>query len=249
MLPRSSQQYKAQHREKEPLLRRVRRLLGLFIMLFLVYEFTTSVLVDTVEQESIAMMPTLEPGDRLLALPLAWGPRLPLFGWVLPGLAEPARGDLALVRPAFVADRGVFGRLVDPAYRFVTLQNRRFGEAERWESSLQIKRIVGLPGDTIQIERFVAYVRPAGGDEFVSEFALATREYELLIEQRPPQWQPLDPFGPAMEPLELGDDEYFVLSDNRSSGTDSRHWGVISADDLIARASVRFWPFADFGRP
>jgi len=248
MLPRSSQRYET-HRDRVSIVRRLRRLVGFVLLVFLVYEATTTLLVQTVEQESVAMQPTLAAGDRLFTLPPVYGPRVRLFGWIMPGFTSPSRGDLVTLRPGFVHELGFGGRLVDPVYRFVTLANRRVGETYEWQSSLQIKRIVGLPGDTIRIERFVAYVRPQGDREFVSEFTLSDREYEIQAGERPGDWQPMDPLGAATAEIELGADEYFVLSDNRANGIDSRHWGAIGPDRIAARVSVRFWPISRFGRP
>ena len=55
--------------------------------------------------------------------------------------------------------------------------------------------------------------------------------------------------GIAEEPLVLGDDEYFVLGDNRNNSQDSRaaNVGVIHKDDLLGRAWVRIWPLNKFG--
>ena len=56
----------------------------------------------------------------------------------------------------------------------------------------------------------------------------------------------LDP-GIAAESITLGDDEYFVLGDNRNHSSDSRDpsVGVLHRKDLIGRAWVRIWPFSD----
>ena len=83
----------------------------------------------------------------------------------------------------------------------------------------------------------------------MSEFALSDVDYDLLIEERPGDWMPLDPFGAAGEEVKLGEDEYFVLSDHRSRGLDSRHWGTIASDQIQARTAFRFWPLSRFGRP
>lgn len=223
--------------------------MGFLILVFLLYEVTTGLLLRTVEQESTAMEPTLEAGDRVFMSPLVYGPRLPLFDLTLPGFRQPAHGELAVITPGYTPELGPAARIVDPLYRFVTLQNRRMNDGTGWNSSLQIKRIIGLPGDTLRMERFVAYVRPAGATEFVSEFALTGGEYELIVDERPGAWEPLDPLGAATEELTLGENEYFVLSDNRSSGTDSRHWGVITADRIHGNVGLRFWPFSRFGSP
>lgn len=237
------------YRESASPARWLRRLFRLTLMTFIVYQVVTILFVQSVVQKSVAMEPTLEAGERFFALPLGYGPRVRLFGLVLPGFRQPRRGDLALVRPGYVVEPGFAGRLADPFVRFFTLEHRRVDDGAGWDSSLQIKRVIGLPGDTVRIERFIAYVRPPDRHEFVDEFALAGREYELLTEDRPGDWEPLDPFGAALESITLGKGEYFVLSDHRTIGFDSRHWGAIGRADLVTQISIRFWPLRRFGRP
>ena len=244
----SSKPYRS-YRDAPPPLRRLRRFVGFVILIFLFSQGVTTVLVQSVVQRSAAMEPGLEPGDRLLAFPLAYGPRVRLFGLVLPGFGRPERGDLVLVRPGYVREPGFAGRLADPFLRFFTLHHRRIDDGAAWDSSLQIKRLIGLPGDTVRIERFVAYVRPAGELEYAAEFALSGRRYEIAAEDRPGAWEPLDPFGPAMEEIVLGDNDYFVLSDDRSRGLDSRHWGPIAPAAVVSRVSLRYWPLSRVGVP
>jgi signal peptidase I len=99
-----------------------------------------------------------------------------------------------------------------------------------------------LPGDTVRIERFVAFVRPSGESEFISEFAVTDRQYTLSDGPRPQGWRSTDPFGGATAEITLAPDQYFVLADNRAEGFDSRHWGPVSKSDIYGRLWVRFWP-------
>lgn len=247
MLPRSSSSYDAYRDHTR--LRWLRRLGGFAAVVFLVYEIVTAFLVFTVEVRSSTMEPTLETGDRLALVPLAYGARLRLFNASTPGFSAPAHGDLVAVQPAFAPELGFLERLMDPFVRFFTLQNRSVAETEPWSNRLQVRRVIGLPGDTVRLERFVAYIRRPDTVEFVSEFALAERPYRLVTDARPAVWQPPDPLGPAMQPVTLGNDEYFVLADDRTRGLDSRHWGVLRSADLEARVWARFWPFSRLGSP
>jgi len=93
-----------------------------------------------------------------------------------------------------------------------------------------IKRIIGLPGETIQIIDGYVYV-----------------DGELLPEVY--GREVMKSAGLAADPITLGDDEYFVLGDNRNDSSDSRDPGVgmIHRKDIIGRAWVRIWPLSKIG--
>lgn len=94
-----------------------------------------------------------------------------------------------------------------------------------------IKRVIGLPGETIQIKDEKVYIN---GKE------LETEVYGIA---------PIEEAGIASEPLILSDDEYFVLGDNRPVSRDSRYEevGPISRDTIEGRAWVRIYPFSKMG--
>jgi len=235
-------------REQRPLLRALRRLLVFILILFATYQVVTLLLVRSVEQQSLSMRPTLDPGDRVLLVPMVYGSRLPLFDSRLPGFRSPERGDLVAIRPAYMPEVGVGLRIFDPVARFITAQERSLVGRSDWRSRIQIKRIVGLPGDTIRIERFVAFVQPGGQGEFVNEFTLSDRAYSVRDAARPGAWQETDFLGGATGEVTLGHAEYFVLSDDRSVGLDSRHWGAVEKGDIHGKLWLRVWPFSRFGQ-
>lgn len=93
-----------------------------------------------------------------------------------------------------------------------------------------IKRIIGLPGETVQISEGNIYIN---GRLLQEDFG-----YEKI--QNP---------GLASTLITLGQDEYFVLGDNRNNSTDSREPSVgnVTRDQIIGRALLRFWPVSEFG--
>ena len=98
------------------------------------------------------------------------------------------------------------------------------------KNTYYIKRIIGLPGETVQIVDGYVYIDGQKLDEHYGN-------------------EVMENAGIAAEPLVLGDDEYFVLGDNRNNSQDSRaaNVGVIHRDDLLGRAWVRIWPLNKFG--
>lgn len=99
------------------------------------------------------------------------------------------------------------------------------------ENTYYIKRIIGLPGDTVQVKDGYTYIN---GELLESDISGA----EVMIEA-----------GTASEPITLGEEEYFVLGDNRNHSLDSRDpsVGILKREDLIGRAWVRIYPFDKMG--
>lgn len=101
------------------------------------------------------------------------------------------------------------------------------------EDTYYIKRIIGLPGETVQIDQ-QGYIYING---------------EILTESYGKEIIRPENIGRAVEPVTLGEDEYFVMGDNRNNSSDSRTEivGNIHRKDIIGRAWLRIWPFAKFG--
>ena len=99
------------------------------------------------------------------------------------------------------------------------------------ENTFYIKRIIGLPGETVQITE--------EGDILIDGEVLE-ESYGKEVMKSP---------GIAADPILLGEDEYFVLGDNRNASADSRDpsVGIISGEDIVGRAWLRIWPLNKFG--
>ena len=94
-----------------------------------------------------------------------------------------------------------------------------------------IKRVIGLPGETIQIVDSVILIN---GERLDENYGL-----ENVIKSS----------GVAGEEIVLGEGEYFVLGDNRNNSKDSRDpsVGVVKRDSILGRAWCTIWPLGDFG--
>lgn len=101
------------------------------------------------------------------------------------------------------------------------------------ENTFYIKRIIGLPGETVQIdEQGTIYING-----------------EVLTENYGREIIRAETVGIAANPIILGEDEYFVMGDNRNSSMDSRTEivGNIKREDIIGRAWIRIWPLNKLG--
>ncbi|MCI8528184.1 MAG: signal peptidase I [Lachnospiraceae bacterium] len=119
----------------------------------------------------------------------------------------------------------------------------RFQEPERFdiivfsfkykEDTYYIKRIIGLPGETVRIDE--------EGNIYIND--------EILEESYGREVIKAETMGLARETIVIGEDEYFVLGDNRNNSTDSRSplVGNVNRKDIIGRAFVRIWPLSKMG--
>jgi signal peptidase I len=128
--------------------------------------------------------------------------------------AQPQRGDIVVFSPT------------------QELQSENYHDAF-------IKRIVGLPGEKIELKNGKVYIN----NKPLTENNYLTQEQRTSIEVCTSGKQP--PF--LSQPVTLPPNSYLVLGDNRNSSYDSRCWGVVPRDNIIGRAAVRFWPLNTVG--
>lgn len=129
-------------------------------------------------------------------------------------------------------------------YLWVDKVGYYFSEPERYdviifpvesvgEETHYIKRIIGLPGETVYIDE--------KGAIFINEEQIPDIYGKEIISESNRHL--------AASPITLGDDEYFVLGDNRNHSSDSRFQtvGNIERDRIVGRVVARFWPFNKIG--
>ena len=178
-----------------------------------------SFLVEPFRIPSNSMMPTLLTGDFILVNKFSYGIRLPVLNSKIVEMGEPDRGDVV-----------VFRYPKDPAVDY-------------------IKRVVGLPGDKVGYYNKIVYINgepvgqvPAGvyigvGSGISMSGASERQEqlgdvmHDILVMPRTP--------GLEGEYL-VGEDEFFVMGDNRDNSNDSRYWGAVPESNLVGKA-FRIW--------
>jgi len=228
----------------------VGRLVRIVVIALVLYLLVSRALVSSARIESVSMLPVISPADRVIVSELAFGPRVPFSRSRLPGLQAPERGDLVVVQPPFLGEPTLAARLFEPLVGFFTLQKvtlHRDMYGMRVNVSM-VKRIIGLPGDTIRLKSYIASIRPKGASDFVPEQQLIQRHYAPITKSGARGWSDSLPLSGNGEELVLRGDEYFVLGDNRPESSDSRSWGPVSVERIIGKVIYRYWPPHAFGK-
>lgn len=163
--------------------------------------FIRTFVVQAFKIPSESMCDTLLVGDHLLASKFAYGVKIPFTHTYLWRGSDPQHGDII-----------IFEYPRDPETDF-------------------IKRVVGVPGDIIEVRHKQLY----RNGEPVKESYIRFSE--------PDKVEPIrDNFGPVTVP----EDKYFVMGDNRDNSMDSRFWGMVSRNAIRAKAWRLYWSWTGF---
>lgn len=169
-----------------------------------------------------SMENTLLVGDFLLVNKAVYGSEIPITGTRLPGYNVPEREDVVVFLPPH-----------DPTKNYV-------------------KRIVGLPGDTLEMRDKLLYLN---GEPQIEPFARHRDPFTDPADARM-RWQiaylvesqanrrSYHPTRDNWGPLVVPDDKYFALGDNRDQSEDSRYWGFLSAEAIRGRPMFVYYSFA-----
>lgn len=144
-----------------------------------------------------------------------------------------------LIQPFFVKGASMDPNFYDGDYLIIDEISYRFSEPQRGEvvifrypldpSQFFIKRIIGLPGETVEIIEGEIFIY----NENIPNGKIILDESEYLE----------DSYTPGNLKITLEEDEYFVLGDNRLASSDSRRWGELNRKYITGRAWIRAWPF------
>lgn len=189
-----------------------------------------------------SMLPTLHIGDFILVNKFDYGIRLPVTNTKIIPVGSPERGDVV-----------VFKYPMDTQVDY-------------------IKRVVGLPGDTVEYRDKVLYVngveqKQTGSRDFVDDSTMITLEerdeqlgevnHLIARDARRPSWVPLQGILHKEKSCDYNErgfvctvpeGHYFMMGDNRDNSEDSRYWGFVPDEDLVGRAVLIWANFGDMGR-
>jgi signal peptidase I len=206
-------------------------LLFIFALTVLLYHLISAFIFRTYRIETDTMQPTFESGQMLGAVTLFNTENL-------------RRGDLVFRSAIYKDELNIFQKLVNKICSLFTAKLvRPFGNEQRSLTHGAVFRIVGLPGDTIYMNNFIAYIKNAESDNFLTEFELSKQNYDIKTLQLPEGWKNYMPFSGSTEKFILGEHEFFLLSDNRVSTFDSRLSGICTASNIEAKILFVLLPF------
>ena len=199
-------------------------------------------IVEPFRIPSGSMLPTLLIGDHLFVNKFLYGPKIPFTDYRLPGLREPERGDVVVFEVARVPN-GVPNSNIVPADRRPDASREDF-----------VKRIVGMPGDRIEVRdnklyvnhELVEKVRLDGA--FIDDEGAALDPYsEVLGDCVHGALDDPHKLGLMRTPFVVEPDRYFMMGDNRDNSNDSRQWGTVRLDEFKGPAFIIYWSWASDG--
>jgi signal peptidase I len=199
--------------------------IAVFVSLNLIMQF----LIFPVRQVSVSMAPDVSSSSVIMVTPL----KLKL-----------KRGDVVLLEPRSNNELSKSKKIQNIFVKFFTANQFNLKNHNDFPGSQnELRRIIGVPGDTIYMRDYVMYIKPEGEKHFLTEFELISKKYNVNFSVAPAQWDTEIGVPGFFEEIHLGPDEYFVLGDNRKSCSDSRLWGSVEHKEIAAKALFCYFPF------
>ena len=175
----------------------VREWVESIVVAFILAMIIRTFVIQAFKIPSGSMRSTLLEGDLILVNKFIYGAKIPFIDLNLPALRQPKKGDVI-----------VFIYPDSPKKDF-------------------IKRLAGLPGETLEIKNGTVYVN----DKPLIDSIFNQRYYYNRGE-----------FGQEGRKIKIPDDNFFVLGDNSASSQDSRYWGFVPRKNILGKALVIYWP-------
>ena len=199
-------------------------LVSIYIILNIIFAF----LIFPVKQNSNSMIPDFPEGS------------ISFVAKIYPSLK---RGDVVLLQREDDTERKLYQKVWHNISSFFTAQQYdSYASNEYPGKNVQLRRIVGMPGDEIYMKDYVLYIKPAGQKHFLTEFELSDKAYNLTFLTPPAQWNGSVGVKGSFDPITIQQDQFFLLGDNRISISDSRLWGPVSKQEITGRLLLRYFP-------
>lgn len=175
----------------------LREYIEAFAIALLLALFIRTFVVQAFKIPSGSMLPTLQIGDHLLVSKFTYGVKIPFSGATLVPLGSPERYDIVVFKY--------------PMKRSVDY----------------IKRVIGLPGDTLEIVDKQVFINGKAIEDPHARFTSRT----------------ILPGSPRdnLSPVAIPEGKVFVMGDNRDNSHDSRFWGLVDQKDILGRAFIIYW--------
>ncbi len=177
-----------------------------------------------------SMYPTIEIGDRLFALKFFYGAKIPFTRHRLPAVRDPRHGDIVVFLAPYYENPGIAIRLLEPVVHILSLGFISLDPQPKY----YVKRVIGLPGDEVEIIGKRVYVNGMVQQGWWPEYHADIR----IIPAGGTSADQRDYFGPVRVP----EGSFFMMGDNRDSSFDSRYWGFVDRNEIYGRAFFRLWP-------
>ena len=218
--------FKISQSSSQSWLLRVIKIAREFFPILLLVFVIRTFLIEPFKIPSGSMMPTLIAGDFIAVNKFAYGLRLPVFNKLIYKIGSPQRGDVF-----------VFHYPKDPSIDY-------------------IKRVIGVPGDTIRYESKKLFIN----NQELSQSYLGEYEYQLNADLSLKAKEFLETNNNLSHSILIHDipsetieftvpeGHYFAMGDNRDNSSDSRVWGFVPDHLLVGKAFVIWLNFNDFNR-
>lgn len=199
------------------------------VIVFLVITIVNSFVLYPVRVKSASMGENVSEGSCVFVTPL---------------ITSPKRGDVVLVQNGSSKMLKRKERIISQLLSFITARKIfPYVNRDRMAENFDVRRVVGMPGDTLYMRDYVLYIKPADQTHFLTEFELIQKPYNVQIFSIPVMWDTsLGAIG-SFDEIKLKAGEYFVLADDRVESTDSRLWGASTSDRIKGKALLCYFPF------
>lgn len=205
------------------------KIISAIVLSLIIISVVLNFLVFPIHQTSTSMTPDITNNSIIFITPLD---------------KNPERGEIVFIKPVYKEKTGIFKKIKNSIVVFFTARQVNLLKNDDYPNTTEkIRRVVGLPGDTIYMKDYKMYIRPQNEKHFLTEFELSKKPYNIDITKAPVDWDSKIGVSGEMAEITLGEDEYFVLCDNRFSADDSRLWGNLKGDEIDGKALFCVFPF------